>query len=121
MNTVSWFEIPVSDFARAKSFYETILGLIIDENDVGNSKMGWFPWEQGATGSAGAIIMHEAYVPSHEGTLVYLSVENIDSTLEKIETSGGKTLRPKQSIGKFGFVAHFEDTEGNRVALHSSE
>ena len=120
MNSVTWFEIPVSDFARAKSFYEAILGTTIAENDIGDSKMGWFPWEQGAPGSAGAIIQHEAYTPSHSGTLVYLSVEDIESTLERIESNDGKILKGKQSIGEFGFVAHFEDTEGNRVALHSS-
>lgn len=26
---------------------------------------------------------------------------------------------PKTSIGENGFMAHFIDTEGNRVALHS--
>jgi predicted enzyme related to lactoylglutathione lyase len=26
---------------------------------------------------------------------------------------------PKTSIGENGFMAHFTDTEGNRVALHS--
>ena len=121
MNPVSWFEIPVTDFVRAKSFYETILDISIDENDVGNSKMGWFPMDMSAPGSAGAIIMHEAYVPSHEGTMVYLNVKDINSTLGKIDTNGGKTIMPKQSIGEFGFVAQFEDSEGNRVALHSSE
>jgi predicted enzyme related to lactoylglutathione lyase len=29
-------------------------------------------------------------------------------------------LNGKQSIGAHGFVAHFEDTEGNRVALHAT-
>ena len=120
MNPVSWFEIPVSDFNRAKSFYETILGVTLDENDIGGSKMGWFPWDQGAPGSAGAIIKHEAYVPSHEGTMVYLSVADIESALAKIDANGGKTLMGKQSIGEFGWVAHFEDSEGNRVALHTS-
>lgn len=120
MNTVSWFEIPVADFGRAQSFYESMLGIKLDVNDVGTSKMGWFPRDREAPGSSGAIIMHEAYVPSHKGTMVYLSVENIDSTLEKIEINGGKVLMPKQSIGEHGSVAHFEDTEGNRVALHST-
>ncbi|WP_290969412.1 hypothetical protein [Hydrogenophaga sp.] len=25
-HAISWFEIPVADFARAKAFYETVLG-----------------------------------------------------------------------------------------------
>ena len=121
MNPVSWFEIPVADFSRAKKFYEAILDLTLDENDIGESKMGWFPSKEGAPGSAGTIIHYESYYkPSHDGTLVYLNVADIDKTLQKIESNGGKTLLQKQSIGEYGFVAHFEDTEGNRVALHSS-
>jgi predicted enzyme related to lactoylglutathione lyase len=30
--------------------------------------------------------------------------------------AGGKRRR---GIGEYGFIAHFEDSEGNRVALHS--
>jgi hypothetical protein len=32
---------------------------------------------------------------------------------------GGMVLNPKMNIGEYGFVGHFEDSEGNRVALHS--
>lgn len=28
-------------------------------------------------------------------------------------------LYPKTSVGELGFVAEFEDCEGNRIALHS--
>jgi predicted enzyme related to lactoylglutathione lyase len=27
---------------------------------------------------------------------------------------------PRMSIGAHGFIAHFEDTEGNRVAVHEA-
>jgi predicted enzyme related to lactoylglutathione lyase len=39
--------------------------------------------------------------------------------LGRIEQAGGRTLVPKTSIGEHGFIAHFIDSEGNRVALHS--
>ena len=35
--------------------------------------------------------------------------------LGKIGEAGGKTLMPRTSIGQHGFIAHFEDSEGNRV------
>ena len=41
-------------------------------------------------------------------------------TLEKINAGGGKTLMPRMDIGQHGFIAHFEDSEGNRVGLHES-
>lgn len=119
-NPVNWFEIPTNDLSRAKKFYESVLSVEIAETEMGPNKMGWFPMEMGAAGAAGTLIQGEGYKPSHEGSLVYLHVDAIDPTLELISNSGGKVLAPRMSIGEHGFVAHFEDTEGNRVALHES-
>jgi len=119
-NPVNWFEIPVADMSRAKAFYEKSLGVAIAETEMGPNKMGWFPMEMGAPGAAGTLILGEGYTPSHEGSLVYLHVDQIDPTLELINGAGGKTLVPRMSIGEHGFIAHFADTEGNRVALHES-
>ncbi len=119
-NPVNWFEIPVTDMARAKAFYESALGVEIAETEMGPNKMGWFPMEMGAAGAAGTLIQGDGYQPSHAGSLVYLHVDKIDPSLEAINQAGGKTLMPRMSIGEHGFIAHFQDTEGNRVALHES-
>ena len=118
INPVNWFEIPAEDISRAKLFYETILELKLTESEMGPNKMAWFPMEMGAAGAAGTLIQGEGYIPSHEGSLVYMNVDAIDPTLEKINAAGGNALTPRMDIGKHGFIAHFEDTEGNRVALH---
>jgi len=119
-NPVVWFEIPVTDLARARSFYATVLGVEITESEMGPAKMGYFPMEMNAPGAPGSLILSEGYRPSREGTVVYLHVEEIDPTLAAIEKAGGKTLVPRTDIGQHGFIAHFEDSEGNRVALHES-
>lgn len=119
-NPVNWFEIPVTDLQRAKNFYEAVLGVEIVETEMGPNKMGWFPMEMGIAGAPGTLIKGDGYTPSHEGSLVYLHVDKIDPTLEAINGAGGKMLMPRVDIGQHGFIAHFEDTEGNRVALHES-
>lgn len=119
-NPVNWFEIPVNDIAKAKAFYETILEIELTESEMGPNKMAWFPMEMGAAGATGALLKGDGYKPSYDGSLVYLHVDGIDTTLEKINATGGKTLMSRMSIGKHGFIAHFEDCEGNRVALHES-
>jgi len=119
-NPVNWFEIPVSNLSRAKTFYESILGVEVTESEMGPKKMGWFPMEMGAPGAAGSLVKADGFKPSHEGSLVYLHVDKIDPTLELIGNNGGKTLMPRMSIGDHGFIAYFEDSEGNRVALHES-
>lgn len=118
-NPINWFEIPVKDIHRAKSFYEKVLDCKLSIQDFGGLKMAWFPMSQDAPGATGSLVQHESYVPSHQGSMVYFSIEDINKTLEIIGDNGGKVLNPKNSIGEFGFVAHFEDSEGNRVALHS--
>ena len=119
-NPVNWFEIPVSDLSRARKFYEALCGGELAENEMNGSKMAWFPMEMGKPGAAGTLIQGEGYTPSHEGSLVYIHVDKIDDALGRIGKAGGKTLVPRTSIGQYGFIAHFEDTEGNRVALHEA-
>ena len=119
INAVNWFEIPVKDIGRAKKFYEKVFGLELTMEEMGPYKMTFFPWTEGAPGAAGTLIQGETYEPSHAGTVMYFSVEDIEEALRKVSANGGRTLLPKKSIGEYGFIAHFEDTEGNRLALHS--
>jgi predicted enzyme related to lactoylglutathione lyase len=40
--------------------------------------------------------------------------------LDKVERSGGKTIQKKTIItDEYGYMAIIEDTEGNRITLHS--
>jgi predicted enzyme related to lactoylglutathione lyase len=118
-NPVNWFEIPAADLERAKSFYEAVLDVELELNEMGPLKMAWFPMVQDGDGATGTLVENENYTPSYEGSLVYFSVEDIEDVLVRIEANGGKVLNGKTSIGEYGYVAHFEDSEGNRVALHA--
>ena len=53
MNPVGWFEIPVTDMARAKAFYEHVFALELEEHEMGPDVMAWFPMTEGATGATG--------------------------------------------------------------------
>ena len=120
VNPVNWFEIPVSDMKRATKFYEAVFGVPLAPNEMGPHHFAFFPMERGAAGAAGTLVKGEGYTPSHQGTMVYFSVAAIDGALKKIGAAGGKTLLPRTSIGQYGFIAHFEDSEGNRVSLHEA-
>ena len=119
INPVNWFEIPVNDLDRAKKFYESVFGYALTLEEMGQAKMAFFPMVNDAYGTTGNLMMMEGSTPSRVGTLIYFSVEDIEGTLGKVNANGGKTILPKTEIGQYGFIAHFEDSEGNRVALHS--
>jgi uncharacterized protein len=118
-NPVAWFEIPVNDLERARKFYETVFDFPMKTMEMGPRKMAFFPMTDGIYGTGGALVQEESFIPSYQGTMVYFSTGDIDGTLDKVNSSGGKTLLPKTSIGEYGFVGYFEDSEGNRVGLHT--
>ena len=55
------------------------------------------------------------------GSLVYLNGnDDLSVMLGRVESAGGKILRGKTQISPdIGYMAVFEDSEGNRIALHS--
>lgn len=119
MNPVIWFEIPVKDIARAKKFYESALGIELSPpTEMFGAKFSMFPMQMNTAGAGGSLMQTDKVQPSQQGTTVYFNVDSIDPVLERIDKLGGKTCLPRTSIGQYGFMAHFQDTEGNRVALH---
>ena len=118
-HALNWFEIPVTDFARAQAFYEKVLGKTITPMPMGPTTMGMLSDDPEAVG--GALVQGEGCVPSQQGTMVYLNGgDDLAPMLARVEGAGGKIAVPKTDIGSgFGFFAHFIDTEGNKVGLHS--
>jgi predicted enzyme related to lactoylglutathione lyase len=119
-NAISWFEIPVRNFEKAKLFYQTIFNFDMPEMQVGPNRMGILLHEQGA-GVGGAIVAGEWYEPTAQGAIVYLTADpDLAEVLGRVEKAGGNVLVPKTNIGdNMGYFAIFKDVEGNRVGLHS--
>ena len=122
-SAITWFQIPATDSARAKAFYEKICGFELQALDAGPGMEMWgFPsdWQQGEVG--GAIVTGEGAVPSATGTAVFLNANpDLQVVLDRVEGAGGKILMPKTEIGmeNAGHFAMIADTEGNTVGLHS--
>jgi predicted enzyme related to lactoylglutathione lyase len=118
-NVVSWFEIPVVDFARAKGFYETVLGVHIEPMVMGATTMGFLSAEQNAVG--GALVHGDGNAPTRAGTIVYLNGgDDLAPMLDRAQKAGGSVALPKTEIGgDMGCFAHFIDTEGNKVGIYS--
>ncbi len=122
-NAINWFEIPVKNYERAKKFYSTILDSVITDYEMPQCEgYGVFSYNTESNCVGGAIIKAEGYIPSTEGSLLYLNgSDDLSVALEKVEPAGGKIILPKTDIAENGFIAHFLDTEGNKIALHSME
>ena len=122
-NTLCWTDIPVANLDRAIKFYSAILGKEVSKMAEAGFEYGLLPHkEQNASGClcVGGDSVGSENKPSQSGPLIYLSVEGRLDDAIKAAKNGGKVLQEKHAIGPHGFRAVIVDSEGNRIALHSS-
>jgi len=117
---INWFEIPVTNLARAAKFYEAVFNdKLRVETDFSAAPMAIF--HNAAQESCGCLIETQDFKASTDGVLVYLDAgPSIKQTIDRIAPAGGKVVLDKLELPKqLGYIAYFIDTEGNRIALHA--
>ncbi len=123
-DTLCWTDIPVTNLDRAIKFYSAVLGKNVDKMSAQGFEYGLLPHEE--QNSSGCLCVDSDSAgqhnrPSQSGPLIYLSVEGrLDQAVKAAGANGGKILQDKHQIGPHGFRAVIVDSEGNRIALHSS-
>ncbi len=100
-------------------FYGELFGRKIEADPTFNNVQ--FAAEGGPSGGffevggGGAPIQYKT-----DSLLVYVSTDDIDATLAKAESLGGKTLLPKTEIPQIGWWAVFSGPTGNRIGLFTA-
>ncbi len=106
------FEIPAKDFARARSFYGGIFGWKFEEMQ-GMDYMLFTP-----PNGVGGGFSKSAEASVKPGFLPYIEVDDIEATLRKVESSGGRKVMGKTMISpEHGFFALFQDPDNNQIGL----
>ena len=120
-HAISWFEIAVLDFERARRFYCAIFDYDMPQMQMGPNLMGFLPHVQG-TGIGGAIVRGAGRAPSRSGALVYLNGgADLAKVLARVIDAGGAILQSKTEVAPgMGYYAELLDSEGNRIGLHSA-
>jgi len=119
VNPVGWFDINVSNLDRAKKFYETVFNIKLTDLPLEWENQALFPFDQESPNISGALVEKKGFKSNENNTVVYFATEDCVTEENRIEKAGGKIVRPKMSIGEFGFVSIFIDSEGNTIGLHS--
>lgn len=117
VNPVCYFEIPVADLERAVAFYTAVFGLPLERAEVDGNRMALFPSDPNQPGVSGALACGDSYVPGRQGTRVYFRTASIADTLRRAVAAGGREMYPETPVPGLGWVAEFEDSEGNCIAL----
>jgi hypothetical protein len=126
INNMVWFEVPVTNLARAVRFYEAVFGvqLLTDTRFPG---LAMFPrvTDDAVTGAIMQVSdpsdPHESQ-PCAGGTIVYLNCDgDLDGVLARAKGAGGSILQEVAQLpGNMGYFAQFRDPDGNRVGLHAA-
>lgn len=125
-NPVNWFEIYVQDMNRAKTFYETILKVQLEDLHVPSEpggadtfQMVTFPWVENNPNTSGALVKAAGVESGGNSVIIYFTCDDCSVEEGRVERAGGKIMKQKFSIGEFGFCSICTDTEGNTFGLHS--
>ena len=106
-------EIPVLDLDKGIKFYETVFGWKFDRERLPNQGYAKVNDSIGVS-----IFQTEKIRP--KGLNIGFRVKNIDDTLKKVTSEGGKVIKDKFQYKNFGDVAVFQDSFGNELSLTSN-
>ncbi len=104
---------PVTDMARARAFYEGVLGLKPSTESAGGA---WVEYELG-NGVFGIGSYGDAWKPSPEGTCIAFEVEDLDATLAELKSKNVLFAMELTDtpVCRFAMVC---DPDGNKVMIH---
>ena len=107
------FEIPVSDKARARSFYGEVFGWTFQDVPEMDYTLFQTPGKGMAVG--GGLFTPSDQMPNK--VINYLAVDSLEKTAERVVKFGGKAISPAIDIGGHGRMMHIADSEGNVIAM----
>ncbi len=106
---------PVQDMARARKFYEGVVGLISNAPLTENSEGMWVEYEIGP--GAFALGKMDGFTPHKEAASLAFEVDDLDVYVKKLEEAGHKPVMGPMET-PVCYMAMFLDTEGNAFMVH---
>ena len=111
----SWSELLVDDPASAIDFYTTVIGWEIEEMAMPEGT--YYIVKSGGEPVGGIMKKPEAAgnMPDCWGT--YITVDDVDETLLKVEAAGGKAIYPPMDVLGVGRMCAITDRSGAVVSI----
>lgn len=107
---------PVTDIARARSFYEGVLGLKLT-TQFEHEGRHWLEYDLGPATLAISNMSGEQWKPSADGPSVALEVADFDAAVAHVRAAGVRFLLEPTDSGVC-HMAIIADPDGNSLALH---
>ncbi|MEW8525914.1 MAG: VOC family protein [Candidatus Thiodiazotropha endolucinida] len=115
----SWSELLVDDVDSAIGFYTDVIGWEIEEMEMPQGK--YYVLKAGGEPVGGIMKKPEGAgnIPDFWGT--YITVNDVDATLKKVEEAGGKAVYPPMDVPGVGRMCAIIDRSGAMVSVITYE
>ena len=115
----SWSELLVDDVESALNFYTDVIGWEIEEMQMEQGT--YYVLKSGGEPVGGIMKKPEGSqeMPDFWGT--YITVDNVDATLKKVEAAGGKAIYPPMDVPGVGRMCAIADRSGAMVSIITYE
>ncbi len=111
-NPVVHFEVMAKgDRKKSQDFYSELFGWHVNPEEAMN--YAFVDTHSEGEGIGGGI----SGDGPHNSVTIYVQVEDLQASLDKAESLGGKTISPPMEIPGVISLAHFADPEGNVIGL----
>jgi uncharacterized protein len=108
---IRYLQIPAADIEASAGFYETVFGWGTRTNTNGERAF------DDASGRVSGTWVLGRRPASEPGVLVWVMVESVAATLEKITRAGGEVVSPMAPQGEGEAIATFRDPAGNVLGI----
>ncbi len=108
---ICYIEIPATDIARSADFYQKVFGWNIRRRGDGSTA-----FDDGVGEVSGAWVLRRPPAAT-PGLMVYIMVEDIGATIEKVTANGGEIVQPVGADAP-EITARFRDPAGNVIGLY---
>lgn len=114
--TPIWYELMTADPDGSTTFYEAVIGWKIGDKPAGELDYRQIDTADGALGGMLTLSPEILGNGGRPGWMLYLGVDDVDATVEKIGRHGGRVHVPPHDIEGVGRIAMIADPQG--IACH---
>jgi uncharacterized protein len=114
--TIGWIDLTVADADRTRNFYQQVVGWEHEPTEMG----GYSDYSMKPAGGApvaGICHARGINVGLPACWLIYITVADLDQSMERAKALGGKITFGPRAMGGYGRVCVVEDPSGASAAL----
>jgi uncharacterized protein len=118
MPRVVHFEIPADEPERAVEFYSKVFDWKTQKWQGAEDYWVLTTGNGNQAGIDGGLMKRTAQYPNPVNSI---AVPSVDDYISKVKSAGGQVMTPKITIPGVGYMAYFQDTEGNTFGLFQED